>query len=82
MPKTELVGINDKGRRVGQFHPQAKFSDHEIELVRALIESGMTHKEIKDKMDCSLDLIKKISCGDRRQRPTKWKRAPVKEDRG
>jgi hypothetical protein len=38
MPKTILVGVNERGRRVGQDHPQARFSDHEIELIRDLIE--------------------------------------------
>jgi hypothetical protein len=34
----------------------------------------MTHKEISAKMECSISLIKSISCGRRRQIPTRFKR--------
>ena len=36
MPK--IVAVNEKGRRIGESHPRAKLSDHEIDLLRELIE--------------------------------------------
>lgn len=36
--ESRLVAINYKGRRIGQDHQRAQFTDHEIELMRRMYE--------------------------------------------
>ena len=36
----KLVGVDEHGRRVGQYHPLATLSDEEVELIRDLYEEG------------------------------------------
>jgi len=38
MEKEIIIGVNDEGRRVGEHHHRAKFTDEEIELIRQLRE--------------------------------------------
>lgn len=33
------VLVNEKGRRVGETHPRARLTDHEVDLIRELHES-------------------------------------------
>lgn len=71
----ELVGINDKGRRVGQYHPRARFTDHEVDLIFELKEEGRTITEIAKIMECRKSTINDILKGRRRaQHPTRWVR--------
>ncbi len=65
-PKTILVAVNERGLRIGQDHHQAKLTDHEVGLVFQLVRAGFTSREIAGKLRVSLDLIKKIRCGQRR----------------
>lgn len=36
--ESRLVAINHKGRRIGQDHHRARFTDHEIDLMRQMYE--------------------------------------------
>jgi hypothetical protein len=36
--KTKVVVVNERGRRIGESHPRAKLTDHEIDLIRELVE--------------------------------------------
>jgi hypothetical protein len=36
---SKLVKTNEAGRRIGDSHPRAKLSDHEIELLAELLEA-------------------------------------------
>lgn len=38
MPKVKFVPVNERGKRIGEGHPRAKLSDHEVGLVLALLE--------------------------------------------
>lgn len=38
MAKNRIIGVNEDGRRVGEHHHRAKFTDDEIELIRQLRE--------------------------------------------
>ncbi len=46
--------------RPGQEHPRATLTDHEVELIRQLAESGMTQTEIAAKFGVSKSCICKI----------------------
>lgn len=71
-----LITVNEDGRRVGESHPRAKLTDHEVELIRQLLdEGGLTQKGIADKFDVSYSTVKSISCCRRRaQTPARVKR--------
>lgn len=36
--KQQLVGVNENGRRIGEWHPSAVLSDSEVDLMRELHE--------------------------------------------
>jgi hypothetical protein len=64
--KARLVAVNDARRRIGQDHPRAVLSDHEVELVHRLREDGLTLAEIAEKMEVSKGCVWKIVAGYRR----------------
>ena len=71
--KTRLVAVNDRRRRIGQDHPRAVLTDHEVDLVHRLREEGLTLTEIALKMEISKGGVWKILNGHRRsQTPSGW----------
>lgn len=75
LAKNRLVPVNDARRRIGEQHPRAVLSDHEVELVHALNEGGMSLAEIARKMEVTKGSIWKIVHGYRRgQVPAGWVR--------
>lgn len=79
MKKFRLVGLNEKGSRVGETHHRARLTDHDVDLIRDLREEyGLTYQEIADKFEVSKSTIRDIvKCRRRWQRPESWKRVPV-----
>jgi hypothetical protein len=74
VPK-KLIGINEKGRRIGEDHPLARFSNHDIDLMQRLKDEGVSLRRIAEIMECSVDQVKSVSCGRRRgQYPARFKR--------
>lgn len=74
----KLVGLNEKGSRVGETHHRAKLTDHDVDLIRDLRDEGLTYQEIADKFEVSKSTIRDIvKCRRRWQRPDTWKRVPV-----
>jgi DNA invertase Pin-like site-specific DNA recombinase len=49
----KLIGINERGLRVGQDHQRAKLSDAAVELIRRLHEGGMSYRLIAIKFEIS-----------------------------
>lgn len=75
LAKNRLVPVNDARRRIGEQHPRAVLTDHEVELVHALHEGGMALAEIARKMEVTKGSIWKIVHGYRRgQVPAGWVR--------
>ena len=73
--KNRLVAVNDARRRIGEDHPRAVLSDHEVELVHALHDDGLSLAEIARKMEVSKGCVWKIVHGYRRgQVPVGWVR--------
>jgi predicted DNA-binding protein (UPF0251 family) len=73
--KNRMVPVNDARRRIGESHPGAVLTDHEVELVHELAEQGMTLAEIARKMEVSKGCVWKIVHGYRRgQVPAGWVR--------
>lgn len=72
---TKVIGLNDDGRRVGQDHHRARFTDHEVELMRQMRDSNMSFYRIARIMECGESTVRDI-CNHRRraQVPTKFKK--------
>lgn len=51
--ETILVGVDEQGHRVGECHPMARLSDHDVELIRELAEGGMSYRVIAEKFEIS-----------------------------
>jgi DNA-binding NarL/FixJ family response regulator len=64
MQKT--VGINERGRRVGESHPKARLTDHEVDLLFELYEQGLTIMEIARKFELRKSTVNDILKGRRR----------------
>ena len=72
--KNRMVAVNDVGRRIGEDHPGAVLSDHEVDLVHALHADGMSMAEIARKMEVSKGCVWKILHGHRRgQVAARWR---------
>lgn len=72
---TKVIGLNDRGYRVGQDHHRAKFTDHEVEQMRRLHDGGMSLYRIAKIMETNESTVRDI-CSHRRraQAPTKFKK--------
>lgn len=58
-----LVAINDQGRRVGETHPRAKFTDHEVELMRKLRGAGWSFDRLAAAFECAKATVADICHG-------------------
>lgn len=47
----DMVGVSEKGARVGETHPRAKLSDADVDLIRDLHEAGLSYRQIVLKFD-------------------------------
>lgn len=65
----KLVGVNEKGLRVGQYHQRAKLTDASVEQIRRLREGGMSYLDIAKKFEVSKTLVIYI-CTYRRRSST------------
>lgn len=64
--KKALVQLNDRDRRIGESHPHARLTDHEVDLVCALLEEGLSYTEVAGKFEVSKSCIAHIARGRRR----------------
>ena len=53
--KKDVVAVNERGRRIGESHPRAKLTDHEVDLIRELAEEGLTYEDIARKFELPAD---------------------------
>lgn len=56
----QIVGVNEKGLRVGQYHQRAKLSDLDVEHIRQLYEQGVTRSVIAEKFEVCKSTVNKI----------------------
>lgn len=61
-----LVAVNDRGHLVGQDHPRAVLSDHEVDLMFELREGGMSIGCVARVMEVSKSCAAHILSGRRR----------------
>lgn len=70
----KIVGVNEKGLRVGQDHQRAKLSDAAVEMIRRLHEDGMSYRVIAQKFEIAKSTVQDICSYRRRaQQPVKWR---------
>lgn len=62
----KLVAVNEQGRRIGESHPRAKLTDHEVDLVHELVEEGMSLRQIAQKLECHFTHVGRIARSERR----------------
>mgnify|MGYP001558211220 CR=1 FL=1 len=73
-PAKRLVALNEKGRRIGEDHPCAVLTNHEVDIVFILHEEGWGCRRIARKLEVSRALIRKILKGELRgQFPARFK---------
>lgn len=62
-----IVAINDQGYRIGEDHPKAKLTNHEVDLIIELREElGYSYQEIADKFEVSKSQVRNIIKGLKR----------------
>lgn len=53
----KMIGVNERGLRVGQDHQRAKLSDAAVELIRRLHEDGLSYRVIAEKFEISKAMV-------------------------
>jgi len=54
------VTRNERGYRIGQSHPQARYTDREIELVHQLRDDGLSYGRIAQAMEMPKSTVAEI----------------------
>lgn len=68
-----IVALNERGLRIGETHPQAKYTNLEIAEVLALRDQGMSYLEIAKVREMPRSTVAHICRGDRRcQTPDRY----------
>jgi hypothetical protein len=77
---TKTVAVNECGRRIGEDHPNARYTNAEIEMVLTLRDDGFGYKRIAKMCDMPVRTVRCIVAGQRRcQCATTWKKVRVME---
>jgi predicted DNA-binding protein (UPF0251 family) len=70
-----LVGVNERGLRVGEDHQHARLTDAECEMIRQMHEQGMSYKKLADKFEVGKSTVADICKFRRRaQYPVDWRK--------
>lgn len=70
----DLVGVNERGYRVGETHPIAKLTDVQVDQIRELAEEGASYRQLAEAFGVSKSLIAAICRYEVRvQWPVRWK---------
>lgn len=68
------VAVNERGLRIGQWHHNARLTDHEVELLLRLRDEGWSYNRLADKFEISKSSVAHICRGERRcQTPAGYK---------
>jgi len=75
---TKLVPVNALGSRIGEDHPNAKWTNEQVDLVFELRDKGWGYKRIVNATGMPKRTVRDICNGRRRcQYADHWKRVPV-----
>lgn len=75
------IAVNEQGRRIGQYHPRAKLTDREVELLLRMAEELDEHgrrrwgwRRLAAKFEIAGTSVKRILAGrNRQQTPAQWR---------
>lgn len=70
------LAVNDANRVIGQDHPRASLTDHEVDLIVELREGGMLLRELAEKFDISVSSVFDYVKGRRRAQAVVGHRLP------
>jgi DNA invertase Pin-like site-specific DNA recombinase len=71
---SKLVGVNERGLRVGQDHQRAKVTDRDVELIRQMHDEGMSYRVLASKFELSTSTLWAICNFVKRAQPAvRWK---------
>lgn len=74
-----LIGVNERGLRVGDSHHNARLTNAEVDLLLTLRDEGWSYRELADKFDLSKGGARKICKGQTRcQIAVRYKSVPVR----
>jgi hypothetical protein len=76
-----IISVNDRGLRIGEDHPKAKLTDHEVDLIREMAEDRDENgrrkwgrRRLARKFDVSTWTIRSIlDCASRAQIPAAYR---------
>lgn len=76
MKKSDMVGVNEKGLRIGESHQRAKLTDDEIDLMRVLHEEdGYGYRKLAQMFNIGRTQARRICIYQQRvQYPSVFKR--------
>ena len=68
------IALNELGRRIGEGHPNARYTDNEVRMVLILRAEGLGWKRMSAKLEIPIRTLRSICSGARRnQVPTQWR---------
>ena len=71
----KLIAYNERGWRIGEDHPRAKYTDHEVSQVLYFRSLGMTYREISARLEIPWTTIRAMCSGAiRSERPARFRR--------
>lgn len=72
----KLIAYNERGWRIGEDHPRAKYTDHEVSQVLALRGAGLTYREISERLEIPWTTIRAMCSGAiRAEQPAHYRRS-------
>lgn len=75
MRAARVVGVNERGFRIGEDHGRAKLSDSDVESMVFLRASGVAYGRLAEIFECSKShAFRIVNCQLRAQRATEWRR--------
>lgn len=75
---TRLIGVNNDGRRVGDYHQNAKLSDGDVALLLEMHSEGWGYRRLAKKFEVNPSAVRHICKGvNRCQRVERWKKVSV-----
>lgn len=80
--RSEFAKANEQGLRIGEDHPNARLSDHEVDLLLELHEAGYGYGRLARKFDISKSQARNICKGHQRSQVVRrWVAAPPRRFR-
>ena len=69
----KIVAVNERGQRIGETHPQAKYSNGEVSLLLSLRDQRLTYSQIAQACGIPKSTVAHICRGARRcQTPARY----------